>query len=215
MHHVLKDIVADARKPILTKSQNVWHPVRVTEKKQQQQRDQPEVRPGNETGYRQTVGGNLHVVVFFVNGHWSNPARARVLLPRKSSTIGCQSGVTAALDAQDHGMVICAFPKSIWRPGMILLPFLLLQCAKKPESSGSRDGWTSMTSGTDPLRRASRGWGVGRGDGTWAGGEVLERRSSYRQAEETAAIHNPPMRRARLPALPLYCTAAQALTSQG
>lgn len=60
--------VADTRKQILTKSQNVWHPVRVTEKQrqqQQQQRDQPEVRPGNETGYRQMVGGNLHVVVFF------------------------------------------------------------------------------------------------------------------------------------------------------
>lgn len=74
-----------SRKQILTKSQNVWHPVRGTEEQQEQQRDQPEVRPGNETGYRQMVGGNLHVVVFFVNGHWSNPPRARVLLPRKSS----------------------------------------------------------------------------------------------------------------------------------
>lgn len=62
---------------------------------------------------------------FFVNGHWSNPPRARVLLPRKSSTLGCQSRVTAALDAQDHGMVIFAFPKSISSPGMIpLSPFL-------------------------------------------------------------------------------------------
>lgn len=42
------------------------HPVRVTEEQQQQQqRDQPEVGPGDETGYRQMVGGNLHVVVFF------------------------------------------------------------------------------------------------------------------------------------------------------
>lgn len=166
LHHVEKhkDIVADTRKQILTKSQNVWHPVSVTEKRQQQQqqRDQPEVRPGNETGYRQMVGGNLHVVIFFVNGHWSNPPRAWVLLPRKSSTVGRQSRVTAALDAQDHGMVICAFPKSISSPGMIPLPFLPLQCAKKPESAGSRDGGTSMTNGTDPLRRGS-------------GGEVLER----------------------------------------
>lgn len=74
-----------SRKQILTESQNVWHPVRGTEEQQEQQRDQPEVRPGIETGYRQMVGGNLHVVVFFVNGHWSNPPRARVLLPRKSS----------------------------------------------------------------------------------------------------------------------------------
>lgn len=76
-----------SREQMLTKSQNVWHPVSGTEEQQQQQqqRDQPEVRPGNVTGYRQMLGGNLHVVVFFVDGHWSNPPRARVLLPRKSS----------------------------------------------------------------------------------------------------------------------------------
>lgn len=33
--------------------------------------------------------------------------------------VGCQSRVTAALDAQDHGMVIFAFPKSISSPGMM------------------------------------------------------------------------------------------------
>lgn len=180
-------LFADARKQILTKPQNVWHPVRGTEEQQQQQRDQPEVRPGNETGYRQMVGGNLHVVVFFVNGHWSNPPRARVLLPRKSSTLGCQSRVTAALDAQDHGMVICAFPKSISSPGMIPLPFLPLQRAKKPESSGSRDDGTSMTNGTDPLRRGSRERGEterGMEERCWTG-------AGDRQAEETAAMHSP------------------------
>lgn len=30
--------------------------------------------------------------------------------------------MTAALDAQDHGMVTCAFPKSISSPGMIPSP---------------------------------------------------------------------------------------------
>lgn len=177
-------MVADTRKQILTKSQNVRHPVRVTEKQQQQQRDQPEVRPGNETGYRQMVGGNLHVVVFLVNGHWSNPPRARVLLPRKSSTVGCQSRVTAALDAQDHGMVICAFPKSICSPGMIPLPFLPLQFAEKPESSGSRDGGASMTNGTDPLRSGS----VGRGNVGWrrGAGEELEIGRQRRQQRYTA-----------------------------
>lgn len=185
------DMVADARKQILTKSQNVWHPVRGTEEqRQQQQWDQPEVRPGNETGYRQMVGGNLHVVVLFVNGHWSNPPRARVLLPRISSTVGCQSRVTAALDAQDHGMVICAFPKSISSPGMIPLPFLLLQCAKKPESSGSRDDGTSMTNGTDPLRRGSgetRGGGGRRNVGWRRGaGQELENDRRRRRQRYTA-----------------------------
>lgn len=129
------------------------------------------------------VGGNLHVVVFFVNGHWSKPPRARVLLPRKLSTVGCQSRVTAALDAQDHGMVICAFPKSISSPGMIPLPFLPLQCAKKPESSESSG--TSMTNGTDPLRRDGGGETErGMEERCWRG-------ARDRQAEETAAIHSP------------------------
>lgn len=67
--------------------------------------------------------------------------------------VGCQGRVTAALDAQDHGMVICAFPKSISSPGMMPAS----QRAKKPESSGSRDGGTSMASGTDPPRRVEGG----------------------------------------------------------
>lgn len=46
----------------LTESQDVRHPARVTEKQQQQERDQPEVGPENDTAYRQMVGGNLHVV---------------------------------------------------------------------------------------------------------------------------------------------------------
>lgn len=49
----------------------------------------------------------------------------------------------------------------------------------------------------------------------WRDGE-RERESeceSERQAEDTAAICSPPMRRSGLLALPLYCTAAQALTS--
>lgn len=48
-----------------------------------------------------------------------NPPGARVRFPRNSSTVVGQSRVTAALDAQDHGMVTCAFPKSISSPGMI------------------------------------------------------------------------------------------------
>lgn len=132
----------------------MWHPARVT-KKQQQKRDQPEVGPENETGYHQMMGGNLHVV-FRKNEPWSDPPGARVRLPRNSSTVGGQGRVTAALDAQDHGMVTCAFPKSISSPGMITSPFLHpLQCARKQQSSGSRDGGTSMSKGTDPVRRGS------------------------------------------------------------
>lgn len=54
------------------------------------------------------------------------PGCARVRLPppppRISSTVAGQGRVTAALDAQDHGMVTCAFPKSISSPGMIPSP---------------------------------------------------------------------------------------------
>ena len=146
----------------------MWHPARVT-KKQQQKRDQPEVGPEIETGYHQMVGGNLHVV-FKKNAQWFffNPPGARVRFPRNSSTVAGQGRVTAALDAQDHGMVTCAFPKSISSPGMIpfSLPLLLLHCAKKQQSSGSRDGGTSMSKGTDPVRRGgARAWAVGWGAG--------------------------------------------------
>lgn len=50
---------------ILTESQDVRHPARVTENQQQQEekRDQPEVAPENETACRQMTGGNLHVVL--------------------------------------------------------------------------------------------------------------------------------------------------------
>lgn len=51
-----------------------------------------------------------------------NPPGAWVRFPRNSSTVVGQGRVTAALDAQDHGMVTCAFPKSISSPGMIPFP---------------------------------------------------------------------------------------------
>lgn len=83
-----------------------------------------------------------------------NPPGARVRSPRNSSTAVGQGSVMVVLDAQDHGMVTCAFPKSIGNPG-IVLPLLLLpiQCAKKQQSSWSRDGGTSMSKGTDPAER--------------------------------------------------------------
>lgn len=114
----------------------MWHPARVT-KKQQQKRDQPEVGPEKETAYHQMMGGNLHVVL--KNGLWSNPPSARVLLPRNSSTVGRQGRVTAALDAQDHGMVTCAFPKSISSPGMIPSPTSIRYEATILRLEGRRD----------------------------------------------------------------------------
>ncbi|KAF6737585.1 hypothetical protein FQA47_011769 [Oryzias melastigma] len=145
-----------------TESQNVWHPVSVTKKKQQK-REQPEVE--NETGYRQMMGGR----------------------------------VTAALDAQDHGMVTCAFLKSISSPSMMLSRLLLpAHCANKQQSSGSRDCGTSMSRGMDPAEM---------------GGPELEQRERKWGADDTAATQQPAMRLSGLLALPLYCTAAQALTS--
>lgn len=61
-------------------------------------------------------------MLFLKNAQWFNPPGARVRFPRNSSTVVGQGRVTAALDAQDHGMVTCAFPKSICSPGMIPSP---------------------------------------------------------------------------------------------
>ena len=127
------------------------------------------------------VGGNLHVVFKKMHSGFFNPPGARVRFPRNSSTVAGQGRVTAALDAQDHGMVTCAFPKSISSPGMIpfSLPLLLLHCAKKQQSSGSRDGGTSMSKGTDPVRRGGR-------PGMGCGAEVLERRREGERVRERA-----------------------------
>lgn len=64
------------------------------------------------------MGGNLHVVFKEMHSGLIPPVRG-FDSPRNYFTLVVQGRVTAALDAQDHGMVTRAFPISISSPGMI------------------------------------------------------------------------------------------------
>lgn len=87
--------------------------------------------------------------------------------PRDSSSLGGQGRVTAALDAQDHGMVTRAFPKSISSPGMIPSPLSPISHFTAP---GCNNPPARGTAG-HPCRRVR----IQRGGGAraWAVGELL------------------------------------------
>lgn len=144
----------------------MWHPARVT-KKQQQKQDQPEVGPESKTGYHQMMGGNLHVVLKKCTV--VIPLGARVRFPRNSSTVVGQGRVTAALDAQDHGMVTCAFPKSISSPGMIPSP------SRSPLPSSLRQETAILgVAGRRDIHVEGYGSSGEEGAQAWAIGEELE-----------------------------------------
>ncbi|CAJ1077041.1 unnamed protein product [Xyrichtys novacula] len=158
-----------------------------------------------------------------------NPPGARVRFPRDSSTDAGQGRVTAALDAQDHGMVTCAFPKSISSPGMIpssspsppslrqeTTTILRVEGRRDVhvEGYGSRDEEEEEQEGREP----EHGLEVRRREGERQRDTEKRERERERETsrgEETAAAARiqPPMRRSGFPALPLYCTAAPTLTS--
>lgn len=106
-------------------------------------------------------------MLFLKNAQWFNPPVARVRFPRNSSTVVGQGRVTAALDAQDHGMVTCAFPKSISSPGMFPFP--------SPSPPSLRQETTILRI-EEPRDIHVEGYGSS-GEGgaqAWAIGEVLE-----------------------------------------
>lgn len=76
--------------------------------------------------------------------------------------------MTAALDAQDHGMVTCAFPKSISSPGMIPSP--------SPSPPSMRQETTILrVEGRWDIHVEGYGSSEEGGAQAWAIGEVLER----------------------------------------
>lgn len=105
-------------------------------------------------------------MLFLKNAQWLNPPVARVRFPRNSSTVVGQGRVTAALDAQDHGMVTRAFPKSISSPGMF--PF------SSPSPPSLRQETTILR--IEEPRDIHVEWYGSSGEGgarAWAVGEVL------------------------------------------
>lgn len=124
-------------------------------------------------------------MLFLKNAQWFNPPGARVRFPRNSSTLVGQGRVTAALDAQDHGMVTCAFPKSISSPGMI----------PSPSPPSLRQETTILpVEGRWDIHVEGYGSSGEGGAHAWAVGKVLERvwrRARECQAEDTAAIYSP------------------------
>ena len=108
-------------------------------------------------------------MLFLKNAQWFNPPGARVRFPRNSCTVVGQGRVTAALDAQDHGMVTCAFPKSISSPGMIPSP------SPSPSPPSLRQETTILrVEGRWDIHVEGYGSSGEGGAQAWAIGEVLE-----------------------------------------